>query len=317
MHHSAFKERVLLTGVSGYVGGRLILALERRGIPVRCLVRNPSYVRLRVGPTTEVVQGDVLDDSTLPKAMEGIHTAYYLIHSMGRGMHFEEEDRHAAHNFGHAAKAAGVRRIIYLGALGDAESLSPHLASRQEVGQILRDSGVPTLEFRASIIIGSGSLSFEMIRALVQKLPIMLTPRWVRTQAQPIAIEDVIGFLMAALELSADVSRVFEIGGADRASYMDLMCEYARQRGLKRYYLPVPFLTPWLSGLWLGLVTPLQARVGRKLIEGVRNATVVRDPSALEVFSIRPCGMREAMSRALSNEDSSRCGEGAIRNAPF
>ena len=299
--HRPRTERVLLTGVSGYVGGRLVGALERRGVAVRCLARRPEYVQARVGEKTEIVKGDVMDGASLCEAMQGIDTAYYLVHSMGGAGQFEEQDRVAATNFGAAARDAGVTRIIYLGGLG--AEVSPHLASRQEVGRILRDSGVETIELRASIIIGSGSLSFEMIRALVEKLPVMVTPRWVRNLAQPIAIEDVIGYLMAALDLPARGSRVYEIGGCDQASYMDLMREYARQRHLRRLFIPVPLLTPWLSGLWLALITPLLARIGRKLIDSIRTSTVVTDDSALKELPIRPRGYREAIARALVHEE--------------
>src|SRR5690606_12992585 len=180
---------------------------------------------------------------------------------------------------------------------------SKHLASRQEVGRILRESGVPTIEFRASIVIGSGSLSFEMIRALVRKLPVMITPKWVGALAQPIAIEDVTAYLVAAIDYEGTSSEVFEIGGADQASYEDIMSEYARQRGLRRRFISVPVLTPRLSSLWLGLVTPIYARVGRKLIDSLSNDTVVLDAKALQAFAVRPRGLREAIERALANED--------------
>lgn len=292
---------VLLTGVSGYVGGRLVKHLEERGIRVRCLARRPGYVAHRVGPQTQIVKGDVLDAASLTAAMQDVDTAYYLVHSMGSPGRFAEQDRLAARNFANAARDAGVRRIIYLGGLG--EQVSSHLASRQEVGRILRESGVQTLEFRASVIIGSGSLSFEMIRALVEKLPVMVTPRWVRNRAQPIGIEDVIRYLVAALEFPGEESQTLEIGGSEQASYLDLMREYAQQKGLERLFIPVPLLTPWLSGLWLGLVTPLLARVGRKLIDSIRSSTVVHDESALRLFSIVPMGYRQAIERALVNEE--------------
>lgn len=297
------KPLILLTGATGYVGGRLLRALETAGHRIRCLARRPAFLRPRVHPATEVVQGDVLDADSLRAALAGVHTAYYLVHSMGSGSAFEEVDRCAARCFAQAAREAGVRRIIYLGGLGRGEALSSHLASRQEAGYILRQSGVPTLEFQASIIIGSGSLSFEMVRALVERLPVMITPRWVKTPAQPIAIEDVIGYLVAALDFESSESRVYEIGGADQVSYMGLMREYSRQRRLRRWMIPVPVLTPWLSSRWLGLVTPVYARVGRELIEGVRNETVVRDDAAMRVFPVRPRGIREAIARALTNED--------------
>jgi uncharacterized protein YbjT (DUF2867 family) len=295
--------RVLLTGATGYVGGRLLTALVAAGHDVRCLARRPEALQHRAGPRVEVVAGDVQDPSSLDRALAGCPAAYYLVHSMGVAGGFEEADRRAAASFGQAARAGGVRRIIYLGGLGAGTDLSPHLASRQEVGRILADSGVPTLEFRASIVIGSGSLSFEMIRALVERLPIMITPRWVRTRAQPIAIEDLIAYLLAGLVLPLPGSRILEIGGADVVSYEGLMREYARQRGLRRLIVPVPVLSPTLSSRWLGLVTPLYARVGRKLIDSLRHPTVVTDDSARRVFAVRPRGFREAIARALANED--------------
>jgi uncharacterized protein YbjT (DUF2867 family) len=293
--------KILLTGATGYVGGRLLEALEAEGCEVRCLAREPSYARA-IAARTEVVRGDVLDADSLEAAFEDIDAAYYLIHSMGSQGDFEERDRQGARNFAEAARRAGVERIIYLGGLGAGSDLSPHLRSRQEVGEILRAGGVPTLELRASIIIGSGSLSFELVRALVEKLPLMVTPRWVKVRAQPLAIEDLIAYLVASLGGPAE-SRVYEVGGADQVSYGDIMREYAHQRGLRRFTIPVPVLTPYLSSLWLGLVTPVYARIGRKLIDGVRNPTVVEDPSALERFSVRPRGIRNAIARALVNED--------------
>jgi uncharacterized protein YbjT (DUF2867 family) len=236
--------------------------------------------------------------------MENVHTAYYLVHSMAMGAGFEATDRQAARHFAEAAAAAGVQRIVYLGGLGDSrEQLSSHLRSRQEVGHILRSSSVPVLEFRSSIIIGSGSLSFEMIRALVERLPVMVTPRWVSMSTQPIAIEDVIAYLLAAMEQPPEENRIYEIGGSEVVSYGGLMREYARQRGLRRWMISVPFMTPHLSSLWLGLVTPIYSRVGCHLINSIRHATVVRDPSTLEAFAVRPRGYREAVHRALVNED--------------
>ena len=236
--------------------------------------------------------------------MSGVHTAYYLVHSLGTKQDFEQEDRQAAANFATAARQAGVQRIIYLGGLGNAEhGLSRHLRSRQETGEVLRSSGVPVIELRASIIIGSGSLSFELIRVLTERLPVMICPRWVATPTQPIAIEDVLDYLLAALDLPEEQSRIFEIGGPDVVSYGGIMREYARQRGLRRLMISVPLLTPYLSSLWLGLVTPVYARIGRKLVEGLRNPTVVRDLSARDAFSIRPRSLAEAIQRAMVNED--------------
>jgi uncharacterized protein YbjT (DUF2867 family) len=295
---------ILLTGASGYVGGRLLRAIEKSGRAVRCLARQPEFLASRLAKSTEVVKGDCLDRNSLGPAMVGVHTAYYLVHSMASGGQFEEEDRKAAENFAAAAQAAGVQRIIYLGGLGNGEQgLSSHLRSRQEVGNILRSSGVACVEFRASIVIGSGSLSFEMIRALVQRLPVMICPRWVAVKAQPIAVEDVISYLMAALDLPDGEDGVFEIGGADQVSYGEIMQEYARQCGLRRWMIPVPVLTPRLSSLWLGLVTPIYARIGRKLVDSMRNPTLVQDPSALKVFRVQPMGLAAAIARALRHED--------------
>ena len=298
------KPFILLTGATGYVGGRLLPALEKGEYRVRCLARRPEYLRPRAGPNTEVAEGDCLRPDSLTGAMRGIHTAYYLVHSMGSRGEFEVEDRVAAGNFGQAAKAAGVQRIIYLGGLGVPDAaLSSHLRSRQEVGDVLRSCGVPIVEFRASVVIGSGSVSFELIRALVERLPVMITPRWVKTLAQPISIEDLIDYLVQGVTLPDGESRVFEIGGSDQVSYGDIMREYARQRGLRRLMIPVPVLTPRLSSLWLGLVTPVYARVGRNLIDGVRNPTVVQDPAARDAFTVRPRGLAQAIERALRNED--------------
>lgn len=294
---------ILLTGASGYVGGRLRRALEADGRRLRCMARRPEHLRGRVAEGTEVVAGDVLAPETLPAALRGVHTAYYLIHSMASSRDYAANDRRGAEAFAHAARQAGVRRIVYLGGLGEGERLSRHLESRQEVGRILRGSGVPTVEFRASIVIGSGSLSFELIRALVEKLPVMVTPRWVDTPTQPIGIEDLVAYLVAAADRPESGSVVYEVGGPDRVSYGDLMREYARLRGLRRMMIRVPVLSPRLSSLWLALVSPVYAPVGRELIEGVRNPTVVRDDRALRDFSIRPRGIREVLARALVNED--------------
>jgi uncharacterized protein YbjT (DUF2867 family) len=295
---------VALAGATGYVGGRLLPELESAGYAVRCLARRPEFLASRVGPATEIVGGDCLDALTLVPLLEGIETAYYLVHSLGSKLDFEQQDRQAALNFGRAAREAGVKRIVYLGGLGDAdEGLSSHLRSRQETGDALREAGVPVIEFRASIILGSGSLSYELIRALVERLPIMLCPRWVRTQAQPIHIQDVVAYLMEAMKLSEPEHRMFEIGGQDQVSYSDIMQAYARARGLRRLMLPVPFLTPYLSSLWLSLTTPLYARVGRKLVESIRNATLVRNTDALGVFDVRPVGLDEAIRRAMTNEE--------------
>ncbi len=295
--------KILLTGATGYVGGRLLKALESKNYSIRCLARRPEFLKGKTGISAEIVKGDFLDETSLEKAMEGIDTAYYLVHSMGTKGAFDEEETKSALNFVKAAQKKGIKRIIYLGGLSHGEKLSPHLKSRQAVGNILRDSGILTIEFQASIIIGSGSLSFEMIRSLMDRLPVMTTPKWVRSLAQPISIEDVVQYLVLAADLPLQKSQVFEIGGPEKMSYVDLMKEYGNQKGLKRLIIPVPVLSPGLSSLWLGLVTPLYARVGRKLIESMRHDTVVEDNSALRVFSVRPMPVREAIRRALKNED--------------
>lgn len=296
--------RILLTGATGYVGGRLLPLLEARGCRVRCLVRRPEHLAARVAAGTEVVPGDVLDAASLRAALEGVDVAYYLVHSMGDPAGFEAREIAGARYFADAARAAGVSRIVYLGALGDERSdLSPHLRSRHDVGRLLRESGVLTIELRASIVIGSGSLSFEMIRALSEHLPVMVTPRWVSVLAQPIAIQDLLDYLVQALDVPVSSSVIVEIGGADRLSYGELMREYMRQRHLKRLMMSVPVLTPRLSSLWLGLVTPLYARVGRKLIESIRHPTVVTNDRALRLFTVRPRTAADAIRAALENED--------------
>jgi uncharacterized protein YbjT (DUF2867 family) len=297
--------RILLTGASGYVGGRLLRALGERGESVRCLARRPERLASRAGSGTEVVRGDVLDAASLDRALRGVDAAYYLVHAMDAGADFEARDRRGAQCFAAAARRAGLRRIVYLGGLADeGESLSPHMRSRHEVGRILRASGVPTIELRASIVIGSGSLSFEMIRALVNRLPVMVTPRWVGVPAQPIGVEDLLAYLLEALEVAcAPTGEVFEIGGAERMSYGGLMREVARQQGLRRIMVDVPLLTPRLSSLWLGLVTPLYARVGRVLVDSIRHPSVVRDDRARRCFRVEPRPVSRAIARALAYED--------------
>ena len=234
--------------------------------------------------------------------MLGVHTAYYLIHLMTGSKDFEKDDRQAAINFAQAAKRAGVQRIVYLGGLGDDKDpkLSPHLRSRHEVGKILRDSGVETIEFRASMVIGSGSASFDLVKSLTDRLPIMLCPRWLTTPTQPIAVDDVLAYLLAAIDMPHGGSRIFEIGCEEVTTYGGIIREYARQKGLRRLLIYVPVLSPYLSSLWLVLVTPASFEIGRHLIEGLKNPTVVRDHSASDVFAIRPMNMRDAVSKALA-----------------
>ena len=301
-----FKEKnlILLTGATGYVGGRLLKVLEESQFRLRCLARRPELLSPRVASNTDVVKGDVLERSSLISAMDGVKIAFYLVHSMDSAGSFEENDRIAAQNFGEIAKEAGVERIIFLGGLGnEKESLSSHLRSRQEVGNVLRASKVPVIEFRASIVIGSGSLSFEMIRSLVERLPVMLIPKWALMSAQPIAIDDLISYLIEALYKTDNANYLFEIGGFDQVSYLDIMRIYAKSVNKRVLMIPVPVLTPYLSSLWLGLVTPLYARIGRKLVESIVHSTVVHDDTALRNFKIKPIGVEEAIQRAIKLEN--------------
>lgn len=294
---------VLLTGATGYIGGRLLRRLERQATAVRCLCRNPEVMSGRVAPGTEIVPGDLLQPASLDAAFAGVDAAFYLVHALRSGSNFESLEKQAAINFARAARRAGVQRIIFLGGLTHGEALSPHMRSRLETGNILRASGVPVIEFRASIVIGSGSASFELIRALVERLPVMITPRWVHSPAQPIAIGDVVDYLVDAIEVRSGEGLIVEIGGADVTSYLGIMREYARQRNLRRWFFAVPFLSPTLSSRWLTLITPIYASIGRCLIESVRNPSVVRDPEKSRNFRVRPVGLQCAIERALANED--------------
>ena len=301
---------ILLTGATGYVGGVLLPELERQGHRVRCLARRPGKLAGKVGPQTEVMAGDATEPDDLARACAGIDVAYWLVHSMESGADFERADRLAAERFAEAARAAGVRRIVYLGGLGaDDDRLSAHLRSRHEVGAILRASGLDVIEFRASIIVGAGSFSFDLVRTLVERLPVMICPAWLATPTQPIAITDVVAYLAAAVNLPPGPPRIFEIGGPDRVSYGAIMREYARQRRLRRLMIPVPVLTPRLSSLWLKLVTPKYSKVGRKLIDGLKNPTVVTSDAATREFTIRPRDLATAVREAAEQEDAAFAGK--------
>jgi uncharacterized protein YbjT (DUF2867 family) len=295
--------RILVVGASGYIGGRLVPLLQARGHDLVLMSRDARQLAGRF-PDLTVVAADLLDPSTLPPALEGIEAAYYLAHSMGAGERgFAARDRLAARHFAQAAEDAGVSRIVYLGGLGDdSAGLSHHLASRHETGAELARGRVPVTEFRAAVIIGSGSAPFEILRHLTERLPVMITPRWVETRSQPIGIRDVLDYLVAALE-HPEVSGVVEIGGPDILSYGDMMRTYARLRGLRRLMIPVPVLTPRLSSYWVGLVSPVPAGIARPLIEGLRNEVVVRDPVPAREFGLRPMPYVEAVGRAIDRSD--------------
>jgi len=294
--------RLLITGATGYVGGRLVPRLLDVGQDVRCLVRDRT--RLDGRPwihAVEIVEGDVLKPDSLTAAMSGIDVAYYLIHSMGNANDFHARDLMAARNFGTAAQAAGVTRIVYLGGLGDPDTnLSQHLRSRQETGRALGEAGVPVTEFRAAIIVGSGSVSFEMIRYLTERLPVMVCPRWVFTKVQPIAIRNVLEYLVSVLQTPASTGQIIELGGEDVLTYGDMMREYARERKLRRWLISVPVLTPKLSAYWVHWITPVSAGITRPLIEGLRNQVIVRDNKAQTLFpDIKPLSYRAAVRRTL------------------
>jgi uncharacterized protein YbjT (DUF2867 family) len=300
---------VLITGATGYVGGRLLPRLLEAGYRVRCLVRDPA--RLQGRPwleQVEVVKGDVLKPATLASAMQGVDTAYYLIHSMSGSADFHQRDLTAAQDFGDAARAAGVQNIIYLGGLGDPDAdLSPHLRSRQKTGGALREAGVPVTEFRAAIIVGSGSVSFEMIRYLTERIPVMICPRWVYTRVQPISIRNVLEYLVAALETPVSRGEIIEIGGSNVLTYGDMMMDYAEVRGLHRVLLPVPVLTPRLSSHWVHWMTPIPADIARPLIQGLRNEVIVRDDKARRLFpSIQPIDYQTSVRLALTSLEASQ-----------
>ncbi len=301
--------RILVTGATGYIGGRLVPRLLEAGHEVRCLARTLARLAGRPWsdhPRLEVATGDALDPASLDLALAGCDAAYYLIHSLAGGeAGFAARDRAAATNFGSACVRAGVGQVLYLGGLGETRSaLSAHLASRHETGEALRATGAPVTEFRAAIIVGSGSLSFEMIRYLTERLPVMICPRWVATRCQPIAIRDVLAYLVAGLGRPEAIGRVFEIGGPDVLTYGEMMQRYAGLRGLRRFLIPVPILSPRLSSYWVDLVTPIPKAYARTLVEGMRNEVIVHDDTARALFRVETMPYANAVARALENVES-------------
>lgn len=310
-------------GATGYVGGRLVPALLSRGHRVRCLARTPGRLDgVTWRAEVEVVAADVLDRASLEQAFRGLDAVYYLVHAMGHSKDFEQADRKGALNTRLAGENAGLERLVYLGGLGedDPDALSHHLASRHEVGRILGSGKVPLTELRAAVIIGSGSASFEMLRRLVEVLPIMVCPRWVtRTRCQPVAIADVLHCLVAALGSTADAHEVVEIGGPDLLTYQDMMQRYAAVAGLRRrIILGVPVLTPRLSSHWVNLVTPLPVGLARPLVDSLRNDVTVSDPApAAALFGSRePMAFDVALRRALSHVQDLDVSTSWIDSAP-
>lgn len=300
-------DRVLVAGATGYVGRKLSLRLaEAGGVEVRCIARALEKAKDLEQAGCEVMKADVLEPESLGPAMEGVSIAYYLVHSMGRGAteDFAETDRRAATNFARAAKEAGVKRIIYMGGLG--EGKSKHLRSRQETAVALASTGLPMTYLRAAVVLGGGSESFRTVYYLVKRLPLMVTPRWTTTRTQPIAVDDVVEYLSESRTLEGkDADRTIELGGPDVTTYggmMDKMAEAMDRRPPRR--IGVPFLTPGLSSLWIGLVTPVDTGVARPLVEGLTTETVVEDPSGMDLFDIETTGIDDAMAAAVAEMEA-------------
>lgn len=294
--------QVLVTGASGFVGGRLAPALVEEGHRVRAMTRRPeSY-----SGAGEPVAGDVSDEASLRSALEGCEAAYYLVHSLDAA-DFRQKDADAARSFGRAAAAAGVRRIVYLGGLGeDSDNLSDHLRSRREVEQLLGEGGVPVTVLRAGIVVGHGGVSWEMTRQLVAHLPAMVTPRWVHTRTQPIAVADVVRYLVGVLEAPEAEGRVFEVGGPDVLEYLEMLTRVAEIQGRHLFVLPVPLLSPQLSSRWLSLVTDVDLQTGRSLIDSMTNEVVVRDDSIRQVVPFEPVDYDQAVLTALGERAADR-----------
>lgn len=303
-------QRLFVTGATGYVGGRLVPALLRSGYQVRCLAREPRKLDQRPwrnDPNVEVVTGDLSDVDLLVGQLQGFSAAYFLVHSMeASGGKYAERDLLLASNFAKAAKIVGLQRIIYLGGLGElGAGLSQHLRSRREVEETLGSTGIPITTFRAAMIIGSGSASFEILRYLVERLPVMVTPSWVTTESQPVAISDVLHWLVRCLQVPETTGKTLEIGGADILPYRELMRIMAEELHIpKRWVVPVPILTPKLSSLWISLVTPVSYKIARPLAEGLRNRVVVTDDTTQRLMPHEALSVRAAIHRALQKIES-------------
>lgn len=298
------KRSILVTGATGYIGRLLAHQLLGQGHKVTCMVRDQRKLDAELIRSTQVVEADVFDPQSLEKAMRGVEVAYYLIHSMGsKSGDFKNLDIEAAENFGKVAEKGRLQRIIYLGGLGsEDDDLSKHLQSRQDTGNYLRKYKTPVTEFRAGSIVGAGSLSFEMIRYLVERLPLLVCPRWVNGITQPIAVDDVLKYLTLCLETPESVGQTLEIGGKDKLSYLSMMQTYARVRGLKRFFINVPLLTPRLSALWLRFVTPLPSDIAKPIIRGIRAELFCRDERAKTMFDFQPTSYIEAVNKALTRD---------------
>jgi uncharacterized protein YbjT (DUF2867 family) len=297
--------QVLVTGATGFIGGRLARAALERGTGVRALVRDPSRAEDLAQLGAGVRRGDVLDADSLAGAGEDIDVAYYLVHGMGRGSErdFAERERTAAANFARMAAAEGVGRVVYLGGLGDRPG-SEHLRSRHETATILGAEGPPLTYMRAGMVVGAASESYRTLRYLVERLPAMIAPAWLKTPTQPIAADDVLAYLAAAPAVPESAGREIQIGGSDVLSYGQMLDRMAVALGRRpRPKVPVPFLTPWLSSLWIGLVTPVDAGVARPLVEGLSTETVVTDPAGAALFDVEPVGFDEALRRAIADDD--------------